>query len=241
MKNRSLQICVCLVLVLALLLSGGAATANGESDGSEGFVLLSEAVPDVILEVRYYSTYNFVGERVDGYEEPCVLLTKEAAEALKAVSDDVMAQGYRLKVFDGYRPQMAVDHFVRWAEDLDATEMKPYFYPEVDKTLLFEQGYIDAKSGHSRGSTIDLTLFDMATGKEVDMGGTFDYFGELSHPDYTETLTQEQIDNRNILRDAMLRHGFKPLDTEWWHFTLKEEPYPDTYFEFKVSMDSVQK
>ena len=238
MKKLKLRTYVCCVLVLALLLSGGAATANGESDGSEGFVLLSEAVPDVILEVRYYSTYNFVGERVDGYEEPCVLLTKEAAEALKAVSDDVMAQGYRLKVFDGYRPQMAVDHFVRWAEDLNATEMKPYFYPEVDKTLLFEQGYIDAKSGHSRGSTIDLTLFDMATGKEVDMGGTFDYFGELSHP---ETLTQEQIDNRNILRDAMLRHGFKPLDTEWWHFTLKEEPYPDTYFEFKVSMDSVQK
>ena len=111
----------------------------------------------------------------------------------------------------------------------------------MDKTLLFEQGYIDAKSGHSRGSTIDLTLFDMATGKEVDMGGTFDYFGELSHPDYTETLTEEQIANRNILRDAMLRHGFKPLDTEWWHFTLKEEPYPDTYFEFKVRADSVGK
>ena len=241
MKKGKLRFYVCCVLVLALLLSGCAAKTGEKPDGSEGFVLLAEAVPDVILEVRYYSTYNFVGERVDGYEEPCVLLTKEAAEALKAVSDDVMAQGYRLKVFDGYRPQMAVDHFVRWAEDLDATEMKPYFYPEVDKTLLFEQGYIDAKSGHSRGSTIDLTLFNVATGKEVDMGGTFDYFGELSHPDYTETLTQEQIDNRNILRDAMLRHGFKPLDTEWWHFTLKEEPYPDTYFEFKVSMDSVQK
>ena len=241
MKKAKLRLCICCVLVLALLLPGCAAKTGGKSDGSEGFVLLAEAVPDVILEVRYYSTYNFVGERVDGYEEPCVLLTKEAAEALKAVSDDVMAQGYRLKVFDGYRPQMAVDHFVRWAEDLDATEMKPYFYPEVDKTLLFEQGYIDAKSGHSRGSTIDLTLFDMATGKEVDMGGTFDYFGELSHPDYTETLTEEQIANRNILRDAMLRHGFKPLDTEWWHFTLKEEPYPDTYFEFKVSSDSVRK
>lgn len=240
MKQAKLRLCICCVLVLALLLSGCAAKTGGKSDGSEGFVLLAEAVPDVILEVRYYSTYNFVGERVDGYEEPCVLLTKEAAQALKAVSDDVMTQGYRLKVFDGYRPQMAVDHFVRWAEDLDATEMKPYFYPEVDKTLLFEQGYIDAKSGHSRGSTIDLTLFNVATGKEVDMGGTFDYFGELSHPDYTETLTQEQIDNRNILRDAMLRHGFKPLDTEWWHFTLKEEPYPDTYFEFKVRADSVK-
>ena len=150
-----------------------------------------------------------------------------------------MAQGHRLKVYDAYRPQMAVDHFVRWAKDLDAEEMKPYFYPEVDKSLLFEQGYIDAKSGHSRGSTVDLTLFDISTGKEVDMGGTFDYFGELSHPDYTETLTAEQIANRNILRDAMMRHGFRPLDTEWWHFTLNDEPYPDTYFTFPVRSDSV--
>ena len=223
MKKGKLRFYVCCVLVLALLLSGCAAKTGGKSDGSEGFVLLAEAVPDVILEVRYYSTYNFVGERVDGYEEPCVLLTKEAAEALKAVSDDVMAQGYRLKVFDGYRPQMAVDHFVRWAEDLEATEMKSYFYPQVDKSCLFEQGYIDAKSGHSRGSTIDLTLFDMATGKEVDMGGTFDYFGELSHPDYTASLTEQQLVNRSILREAMLRHGFKPLDTEWWHGELSSQ------------------
>lgn len=241
MKKTNIQVCVCAMLVLALLVSGcpGRAAA-AQADSAEGFVLLADAVPDVIQEVRYYSTYNFVGERIDGYEEPCVLLTKEAAQALKAVSDDVMAQGYRLKVYDGYRPQMAVDHFVRWAEDLEATQMKPYFYPEVDKTLLFDRGYIDAKSGHSRGSTLDLTLFDMATGKEVDMGGTFDYFGELSHPDYTATLTQQQIDNRNLLRDAMLRHGFKPLSTEWWHFTLAEEPYPDTYFEFKVSAEVVQ-
>lgn len=207
---------------------------------AEGFVLLADAVPDVIQEIRYYSTYNFVGERIDGYEEPCALITEEAAEALKAVSDDVMEQGYRLKIYDAYRPQMAVDHFVRWAEDLDATEMKPYFYPEVDKTLLFEQGYIDAKSGHSRGSTVDLTLFDMETEKEVDMGGTFDYFGELSHPDYTEGLTEEQLANRNTLREAMIRHGFRPLDTEWWHFTLEDEPYPDTYFEFPVSAEVVE-
>ena len=207
---------------------------------AEGFVLLADAVPDVIQEIRYYSTYNFVGERIDGYEEPCALITEEAAEALKEVSDDVMEQGYRLKIYDAYRPQMAVDHFVRWAEDLDATEMKPYFYPEVDKTLLFEQGYIDAKSGHSRGSTVDLTLFDMETEKEVDMGGTFDYFGELSHPDYTEGLTEEQLANRNTLREAMIRHGFRPLDTEWWHFTLEDEPYPDTYFEFPVSAEVVE-
>lgn len=212
--------------------------ATTSATRSDGFVLLAEAVPDIIQEIRYYSTYNFVGERIDGYEQPCALLTKEAAEALKAVSNDVIAQGYRLKVYDAYRPQMAVDHFVRWAQELDATEMKPYFYPEVDKTLLFEQGYIAEKSGHSRGSTVDLTLFDIQTGKEVDMGGTFDYFGTLSHPDYTDTLTEEQIANRTLLREAMMRHRFKPLDTEWWHFTLENEPYPDTYFEFEVNADA---
>jgi D-alanyl-D-alanine dipeptidase len=201
-----------------------------------GFVLITDVVPDAILEIRYYSTFNFVGERIHAYEAPVAYLTKEAAQALKNVSDDLMAQGYRIKIYDAYRPQTAVDHFKSWAEDLDATEMKPYFYPEVDKSQLFEQGYIAAKSGHSRGSTVDLTLVDMATGMEVDMGGGFDYFGELSHPDYTATLTHEQINNRMILRKAMMDNGFKPLEEEWWHFTLIDEPYPDTYFDFPVEM-----
>ena len=201
---------------------------------SSGFVVLAEVVPDIIQEIRYYSTYNFVGDRIDGYKIPCALMTKEAAEALKKVSDEIIKQGYRLKIYDAYRPQMAVDNFVRWAEDISDTRMKKYFYPEVDKTRLFAEGYIDAKSGHSRGSTVDLTLFDMNTGKEVDMGGTFDYFGELSHPDYTGNLTEKQLNNRKYLRDVMIKHGFKPLDTEWWHFTLKNEPYPNTYFTFAV-------
>ena len=223
-------------------------------DDSSGFVLLSDVVPDIIQEVRYFSTYNFVGDRIAGYEEPCTLMTREAAEALKAVSDDVMKQGYRLKVYDAYRPQMAVDNFVRWAEDLKDKRMMAYFYPQVDKTRLFADGYIDAKSGHSRGSTLDLTLFDMSTGKELDMGGTFDHFGLESHPDWcgdpdTDTytgkfqgkavpkegkITAQQFHNRMILRKAMLRHGFKPLVEEWWHFTLKDEPYPNTYFTFPV-------
>ena len=198
------------------------------------FVLISQAVPDAILEVRYHATYNFVGERIDGYKEPVAILTKEAAAALKEVSDEVMAQGYRLKIYDAYRPQRAVDHFKQWAEDLDDTKMKEYFYPDVDKSTLFQKGYISAKSGHSRGSTVDLTLFDMRTGKEVDMGGTFDYFGPESHAAYTEGLTQKQIQNRRILRDAMLNHGFKGIRTEWWHFTLKNEPFPETYFNFPV-------
>ena len=209
------------------------------SDDASDFVLLSEAVPDAVLEIRYYSTYNFVGERIDGYEEPVALITKEAGAALKEVSDDLMKKGYRLKIFDAYRPQEAVTHFMNWALDPDDTKMKEYFYPELDKEVLFPQGYIAEHSGHSRGSTVDLTLFDMKTEREVDMGGTFDYFGELSHPDYTD-ITKEQYDNRMILRDAMLAHGFKPLEEEWWHFTLKEEPFPDTYFTFPVNSESVE-
>ena len=233
MKKKMLK-----ALMIGALLAGSIFTPTVDaadrnlSDDSSDFVLLADVVPDIIQEIRYYSTYNFVGDRVDGYTQPVALMTKEAAIALKAVSDDVMQYGYRLKVYDAYRPQKAVDNFVRWAEDIGDTRMKDYFYPLEDKTVLFDKGYIALYSGHSRGSTVDLTLFDMRTGKEVDMGGTFDYFGLKSHPDYVGDLTQQQIDNRNFLRDAMLRHGFKPLEEEWWHFTLRDEPYPDTYFTF---------
>ena len=214
-------------------------TIIDKASDSSDFVLLSEAVPDAILEIRYYSTYNFVGDRINGYEEPCALLTKEAATALKKASDEVVSKGYRLKIYDAYRPQKAVTHFMNWAKDVSDTRMKKYFYPELDKSVLFDQGYIADKSGHSRGSTVDLTLFDMNTEKELDMGGTFDYFGELSHPDYKQ-ITAEQYENRMILRDAMLANGFKPLDEEWWHFTLKDEPFPDTYFTFPVSSKSLK-
>ena len=208
-------------------------------DDSSDFVSLSEAIQDVILEIRYYSTFNFVGERIDGYEEPIALLTKEAAAALKNVSDEVLKSGYRLKIFDAYRPHKAVQHFVRWANDPDDTRMKSYFYPQLDKGVLFEQGYILEYSGHSRGSTVDLTLFDCRLGRDVDMGGSFDYFGELSHPDYKD-ITEEQYQNRMFLRDVMMRNGFEPIAEEWWHFTLKQEPYPDTYFTFPVSRSSLK-
>ena len=209
------------------------------SDDASDFVLISDVVPDVILGIRYYSTYNFVGDRIDGYEEPLAFLTKEAAEALKEVSDDLKEKGYRLKIFDAYRPQMAVTHFMNWALDVNDTRMKDYFYPELEKDVLFPLGYIAEHSGHSRGSTVDLTLFDMNSEREVDMGGTFDYFGELSHPDYTD-ITEEQYANRMILREAMLAHGFKPLEEEWWHFTLENEPYPDTYFTFPINSDQLR-
>ncbi len=221
------------VIMLFVLGVTGAYAEEKNSDDSSGFVYLSEAVPDAILEIRYYGTYNFVGDRIDGYERPVAMLTKEAAKALREVSDELVKKGYRLKIYDAYRPQKAVNHFESWARDLEDTRMKDYFYPELDKSVLFDQGYIDHRSGHSRGSTLDLTLFDMSTEKEADMGGTFDYFGEKSHPDY-KGLTPAQFNNRMILREAMMNHGFKPLSTEWWHFTLKDEPYPDTYFTFPV-------
>ena len=248
----------CIAWLSAVLLAvGGSATLQAQgtcccAGGRNQFVTITDVVPDVILEIRYFGTYNFVGDRIDGYEAPTALLTAEAAQALRAVSDDVKAQGYRLKIYDAYRPQKAVDHFVRWAADISDVRMKTYFYPDLDKSVLFDQEYIMAKSGHTRGSTVDLTLFDMNTEKELDMGGTFDWFGPESHPDFCgnpetgeytgdnakspagRSITPEQFANRMILRRAMLRHGFKPLSTEWWHFTLAEEPFPDRYFEFPV-------
>lgn len=241
MKHKIFIVLLIVLFALCLLTASFGKDADDNlkfSNDSSDFVMISDVVPDVILEIRYYSTYNFVGDRIDGYEQPTALLTKEAASTLKDVSDDVKSQGYRLKIYDAYRPQKAVNHFEKWAKDVDDTRMKDYFYPELDKSVLFEQGYIANHSGHSRGSTVDLTLFDEKTGKELDMGGTFDYFGELSHPDY-KNITKKQYDNRMILRQAMVNHGFEPLDEEWWHFTLKDEPYPDTYFTFPVNEDSI--
>ncbi len=228
-------------------------TIKPAEEQTDAFVTLTDVVPDAILEIRYFSTYNFVGKRIDGYMEPTALLTRQAADSLKAVSDELVQKGYRLKIYDAYRPQMAVNHFVRWSQDFADTLMKAYFYPGLDKHELFPKGYIAERSGHTRGSTVDLTLFDMKTEKEVDMGGTFDWFGVESHPDYCGThpdttlypeigkytgdgtgLTEQQYNNRMLLRSAMMRHGFKPLDTEWWHFTLANEPFPDTYFTFLV-------
>lgn len=225
-----------LVLPVAMMLT--ACTKNKvetlapEYDRSD-FVEVTEVIPDVILEIRYYSTYNFVGTRVDGYVRPLALMTRQAADSLKAVNDELKAKGYRLKIWDTYRPQRAVNHFIRWAEDLNDTTMKKVFYPMVDKSLLFEQGYIYARSSHSRGSTVDLTLIETATGKELDMGSPFDWFGKESHPDYPCKLYMQSF-NRHLLHDAMIRHGFEGIDSEWWHFTLANEPYPDTYFDFPI-------
>ncbi len=201
---------------------------------SSHFVVLADFIPQIVQEIRYHSTFNFVGERIDGYEEPCALLTREAARALQEVSNELVVQGYRLKIFDAYRPERAVKHFIRWAIEDQDIRMKPYFYPDVEKQELFDRGYIARRSSHSRGSTVDLTLLDMKTGREVDMGSQFDLFSEKSHPDCM-SITEEQYHNRMTLRNSMLRNGFLPLDCEWWHFTLNDEPFPETYFDFPVS------
>lgn len=235
-----------ILLVISLLVISctqkSTADVAPEEDSSQ-FVMLTDVIPDVILEIRYYSTYNFIGERIPGYEAPIAILTRQAADSLKAVSDELNELGYRLKIFDAYRPQMAVDRFMEWAEDMNDTLMKQYFYPELEKPRIIPEDYVCRKSGHTRGSTIDLTLFDMKLEKEVDMGCTYDYFGEMSHPDilpgqqagaYPSVLTDQQYENRMILRHAMLAHGFKPFDSEWWHFTLENEPFPNTYFTFPI-------
>ncbi|MBQ7274377.1 MAG: M15 family metallopeptidase [Clostridiales bacterium] len=213
---------------------------NNVTMNPAGFVVVADHVPGVIQEIRYHTSYNFIGERIDGYEEPVALLTAEAARALSRVAKEAMVQGYRLKIYDTYRPACAVKHFVLWGIEDQDIRMKPYFYPDLMKQELFSKGYIASRSSHSRGSTVDLTLFDMSTGKEVDMGSPFDFFGEVSHPDY-RGITEEQYENRMTLRNLMLRNGFEPIDCEWWHFTLKDEPYPDTYFEFPVSSEYLKR
>ncbi len=198
----------------------------------EGFIALTNGEL-VRTEVRYFSSENFVGEVIDGYEAPVVYLTLEAHAALQNVIAEAANQGLGIKVFDAYRPQQAVDHFVRWAEDLSDVRMKAQYYPAVQKQHLFRDGYVASRSGHSRGSTLDLTLFDLRTGNELDMGTAWDFF-DLSSWGDSRAVSVQQRCNRGLLRRLMTRHGFSPIKEEWWHFTLENEPYPNTYFNFPV-------
>ncbi len=202
-------------------------------DIPSGFVDLKKAIPSLVLELRYSGENNFIGKPIDGYEAHICYLSTLAAVALAEAQEELLPFGLGLKVFDAYRPQRSVNHFVRWAKDLNDTKMKTSYYPDVLKSELFDKGYIAARSGHSRGSTIDLTLIDLATGKELDMGTGFDFFSQLSWPTSKEATSQQRA-NRLLLRSIMLRHGFRPLPEEWWHFTLVNEPYPTTYFDFPV-------
>ena len=208
-------------------------------DDTSGFVLLRDVIPDLIEDMRYFTDFNFIGERIDGYEEGCAVLTEQAAKALGTVAGELRKKGYLLKIFDAYRPQCAVDHFVRWASDPDDVRMKEFFYPDIDKKDVIPLGYVAEYSSHTRGSTADLTLYDISEGREADMGSSFDFFGRISHPDCRD-ITEEQYENRMILREAMIRGGFEPYEREWWHFSLKDEPYPDTYFTFPVNSEALK-
>ena len=196
------------------------------------FVDAATVVPGLIVEARYAGAHNFVGRPIDGYEAPRCLLTAPAANALAAVARDVAQQGLVLKVFDCYRPTRAVANFERWARDISDTAAKAEFYPNVDKRTLFRDGYIASRSGHSRGSTVDLTLAH-ANGRELDMGTPFDFFSPRSWAAAPD-ISAEAKANRALFAAAMRRHGFRPYEREWWHFTLRGEPFPDTYFDFPV-------
>lgn len=231
------------------------------SSDRSGFVSLERLVPDVVLEMRYLTAYNFMGEPVDGYKTATCLLTQPAARALAAAQHALRQQGYTLKIYDCYRPQQAVDHFVRWAKDLDNQVMKMAFYPAVDKQNLFRDGYIAARSGHSRGSTVDLTLVRLppseqlalpndltqvgdcrdnhgqrASDNSVVMGTAYDCFDVLSHT-ASDRVSAEAQRNRQFLKSVMARHGFVNYAAEWWHYTLAAEPFPATYFDFPVTAD----
>lgn len=200
----------------------------------EGFAVVDSVLSGVVLELRYASTDNFTGRVIKGYESPKKVLSIAALEALKGVQDSLMRLGLGLKIFDGYRPQRAVNYFMTWAQLPADTLAKAAYYPDVSKDSLFAKGYIAERSGHSRGSTVDLTLIylkGLSAGREVDMGGSYDFFGPQSATDYDQ-ISEDQRFNRRLLLEVMTHFGFVNYAKEWWHFTLKKEPFAHTYFDF---------
>ncbi|MCK5189490.1 MAG: M15 family metallopeptidase [Methylococcales bacterium] len=222
-------------LFTLVLLYSTLVNASFSQNLPDAFVDIKDIIPNIKLEMPYYGADNFVGLRIDGYESPRCLLTKKAASALKKVQAELQTFGLGLKIYDAYRPQQAVDHFVRWAKDLNDTRMKLKYYPNVDKKNLFTDGYIAEKSGHSRGSTVDLTIVSFNSNKiqELDMGTRWDFFGPQSWPS-NASVSPAQKAHRMLLQVLMTKHGFKPIKEEWWHFTLKDEPFSNTYFNFVI-------
>jgi zinc D-Ala-D-Ala dipeptidase len=222
-----------IIAAVMLILAGPAVAQRTTAQRPDSFVDAASAVPGLIVEARYATAHNFVGRSIEGYDKPLCYLTRPAATALAEVVKDLEPQGLTLKAFDCYRPARAVAHFVRWSHDLRDERMKAEFYPHVEKNTLFADGYIAARSGHSRGSTVDLTLARRVDGKELPMGTPFDFFSPRSWPSDRSVGEQAQA-NRALLAQAMRRRGFVPYSKEWWHFTLRHEPYPETYFDFPV-------
>lgn len=200
----------------------------------EGFAYVDELIPALSVDLKYCSVHNFVGEPVDGYQVPRVIATRAAAEALGRVQEELALFGLGLRIFDAYRPQRAVNHFIRWARDEEDSSTRQEFYPGRRKQQLFDEGYIARRSSHTRGSTFDLTINVLDGGEALDMGTEFDFFGPESWPRWSGA-TRIQRNNRMLLRGVMGKHGFAPQDWEWWHFTLIGEPFPDTYFDFPVA------
>ncbi|MDR3331934.1 MAG: hypothetical protein LBT08_04835, partial [Synergistaceae bacterium] len=221
------------IAILSLGMMPSAASADGGGGLPDGFVYVTDVAPDALLDIRYYGTNNFVGERIDSYLAPVAILTVQAADALKRATDELRNKGFVIKIFDAYRPAAAVAHFARWAADSRDTRKKADFYPDVAKSDLHRKGYIAKRSSHSRGSALDLTIVHADSGREADMGSPFDFFGEISHHG-ANGITSEQKANRDILRSAMERAGFRALKTEWWHYSLADEPFSDKYFDFPV-------
>jgi len=250
-NSRFIVICIVLCQMLTI------APCSFADKMPDGFIDIEKMIPSVVLDMRYFGFHNFVGERVDGYNAPKCYLTKQAAEALAKVQGELKDFSLSLKIYDCYRPQRAVDRFVGWAKEIDNVKTKREFYPTVDKSNLFKDGYIAAKSSHSRGSTVDLTIVTLPVPEQegytpgqplfacylpaekrfrdnsIDMGTGFDCFHELSHPVNKHVGLQQRI-NRMLLKTLMEKHGFKNYDQEWWHFTLKGEPFPETYFDFVI-------
>lgn len=200
----------------------------------KNFVSLKEKIPNIELDIRYFGEDNFIGKPIDGYLACNATLTTKATNSLMKVQKELNGFGLGLKIFDAYRPQKAVDHFVRWGLDLEDTVMKDKYYPMVEKKNLFKEGYIAKKSSHSRGSTVDLTIIDLSSKQELDMGSYFDFFSKHSWIRY-DKITLQQRANRMLLNSVMSRYGFKSYAQEWWHFTLRGEPFKDRYFDFNIN------
>jgi len=223
---------ICLTILISI------STAYGAHMLPDNFVYLKDIAPSIQQDIRYYTHDNFIGRPLPGYESPVCILTKPTAEALLKIQNTLNKKGLGLKIFDGYRPQITVDEFIRWSADTQDQKMKSEYYPAVNKADFFKLGYVAAKSGHTRGSTVDLTIINIKTGHELDMGTHFDFMDKLSHP-FNRSVTKKQYENRQLLNQIMTEFGFLPLttnDPEWWHFTLKNELYPDTYFNFPVKI-----
>ncbi len=261
-SGRGQAVAFALVAALALAVTPAHAAPEADSQAPEEFVALRDVDPTILEEVRYASSHNFVGEQVSGYQEPICLLTRQTAEALHEAQKTLLARGYGLKVYDCFRPQRAVDHYAAWSTRLDDQRMKDEFYPDVDKSALFDEGYIDERSGHSRGSTVDLTAVKLPALPQrpfipgeplapctapmgerfpdngVDMGTGFDCFDPLAHTD-DPRISKQARENRDLLRQTLEAVGMENYPGEWWHFTLTEEPFPETYFDFPVSRHSL--